>query len=120
MSPKTYFESVLKTRGYSTKTFRATKTAYYNHATELQKASHGVKYVQALRAKDMKTLREMLQAGLSPNACNEHSESIVHMTCRLGYTEVLKLLLEFGCNVQVVDDYGRNPLHVRSLQILNC
>jgi hypothetical protein len=52
-----------------------------------------------------------LEVGLSPNAANEHGESVVHMTCRLGHTDCLKVLIEHGCSLQVADDTGRTPLH---------
>jgi ankyrin repeat protein len=53
----------------------------------------------------------MLDAGLSPNPCNNFGESLVHMVCRRGDHKLLRILLEAGCSLQVTDDYGRTPLH---------
>jgi len=111
VSPQAYFDSMVKTRGYSAATFLSLETAYHNKPTPIQVASHGVKLSESIRSNNLEALRRFLDAGLSPNACNEFGESIVHMVCRLGHAECLKVLLEHGCIVQVCDDYGRNPLH---------
>jgi len=53
-----------------------------------------------------------MQAGISPNPCNAYGESLVHMVCRRGDHELLKMLLvDVGTSIQVSDDYGRTPLH---------
>ena len=59
----------------------------------------------------MMDLRQMLQAGLSPNACNQHGESLLHMVCRHGKTELFRILVAFDVDLQVCDDYGRTPMH---------
>ena len=56
-------------------------------------------------------LRQMLQAGLSPNACNQHGESILHMICRHGKADLFRILIAFDVDLQVCDDYGRTPMH---------
>jgi Ankyrin repeats (many copies) len=33
------------------------------------------------------------------------------MVCRLGSLELLQVMLDAGCDVQISDDYGRTPLH---------
>jgi ankyrin repeat protein len=52
-----------------------------------------------------------MDAGISPNPCNNFGESLVHMVCRRGDHKLLRVLLEAGCSLQVTDDYGRTPLH---------
>jgi hypothetical protein len=52
-----------------------------------------------------------MDAGVSPNPCNNFGESLVHMVCRRGDHKLLRVLLESGCSLQVTDDYGRTPLH---------
>jgi ankyrin repeat protein len=56
-------------------------------------------------------LNEILQSGISPNPCNMYGESLLHMLCRRGEHEILKVMLHNGSIVQVADDYGRTPLH---------
>ena len=52
----------------------------------------------------------MLGSGLSPNACNEHGESLLHMVCRHGKTDLFRVLLAFDVDLQQTDDYGRTPV----------
>ena len=52
----------------------------------------------------------MLEAGLSPNACNEHGESLLHMVCRHGKVDLFRILLAFDVDLQQTDDYGRTPV----------
>ena len=33
------------------------------------------------------------------------------MVCRRGDYDILKLFMDYGCNVQICDDFGRTPLH---------
>lgn len=49
----------------------------------------------------------MLEAGLSPNACNQHGESILHMTCRHGKVDLFRVLIAFDVDLQQTDDHGR-------------
>jgi hypothetical protein len=64
-----------------------------------------------VRGSDSSVLRRLLDAGLSPNPCNKHGESMIHMVSRRGDHKLLRILLEAGCSLQVTDDYGRTPLH---------
>ncbi len=102
---------MLKSRGYSDQHYCSLEGGYYCKPTDLQKASYGMKLIQAVRTSDSKLLRKLLNAGLSPNPCNAFGESIIHMVCRRGDVALLKIFLENGCSVQVSDDFGRTPLH---------
>ena len=53
----------------------------------------------------------MLEAGLSPNACNQHGESLLHMVCRHGKVELFRILVAFDVDIQQTDDYGRTAMH---------
>lgn len=79
--------------------------------TPLQEASYGLYVIEVVRDGNITALRELMNAGLSPNACNRHSESLVHMASRWGKPDVLRVLMEFSCEVQVADSRGRTPLH---------
>ena len=45
------------------------------------------------------------------SACNRFSESIVHMACRRSDFEVAEYIIRNGGDCNIVDDYGRTPLH---------
>ena len=52
-----------------------------------------------------------MEMGLSPNACNQHGESLVHTVCRHSNIDHFRVLLELGVDVQQTDDYGRTAMH---------
>jgi ankyrin repeat protein len=101
----------MEERGYSTKLYCSLEGGYYCRPTPLQQASYGSAVSKAIRSSDGPTLRKMLEAGVSPNPCNNFGESLVHMVCRRGDHKLLRILLEAGCSLQVTDDYGRTPMH---------
>lgn len=45
------------------------------------------------------------------SACNQYSESIVHMACRRAELDVVEFVLQNGGDITIVDDFGRTPLH---------
>ena len=53
----------------------------------------------------------MISAGLSPNACNAHGESLLHMVCRRGNMPLFQVLMDAGVDLQQTDDYGRTCFH---------
>lgn len=48
---------------------------------------------------------------ISMSACNRFSESVVHIACRRASFEVADYVLSNGGDCNIVDDYGRTPLH---------
>lgn len=113
-SPQIYLDEIRKSRGYSSKRYNTLQTGYYNKPTEYQKASYDVYMIGLVKRKDEESdidLNARLQSGISPNPCNMHGESLLHMICRRGDYKLLQILLNNGCCTQVADDYGRTPLH---------
>lgn len=71
-----------------------------------------VEVVKAARAGDTASLRKLHQDGNSLQCCNRFGESLIHMLCRRGELEPVKLLTEeANVSFRVRDDYGRTPLH---------
>lgn len=110
-SPQAFLDKELKARGYSTKKYVSLEGGYYSRPTLLQKASFGSRMNQAIITSDAPLLRRLLDAGLSPNPCNDFGESLIHRIARRGDHKLLTVLLEKGCCLQIADDYGRTPLH---------
>ncbi|KAL3936578.1 MAG: hypothetical protein SGBAC_008131 [Bacillariaceae sp.] len=110
-TPQGFLEAALEERGYPTEKYVTIESGYYCRPTDLQKASYGTRMNEAILKSDDKLLRRLLNAGLSPNPCNDFGESLVHRICRRGDGNLLGVLLEHGCSLQVADDYGRTPLH---------
>jgi hypothetical protein len=111
LSPQTFLDRLLKSRGYSTNNFCSLDGGYYCQPTALQKASYGLRVIEAVRTSDPKLLKTILDCGLSPNPCNQFGESVVHMVCRRGDLKLLRTLVNAGCSLQVTDDFGRTCLH---------
>lgn len=87
------------------------KTSYSKSPSPLQKASYDVYLIGLVRKNDIENFKQIVESGISPNACNDYKESIVHTVCRRSRKEMLESLLEHGATLQVCDDYGRTPLH---------
>lgn len=111
MSPQAFLDVLINARGYSTRRYRTLQTGYHSNPTAFQQASYNLYLVKMIRGKNIDKLRSVIQAGISPNPCNAYGESLVHMVCRRGDHEFLRMLLECGTSIQVSDDYGRTPLH---------
>lgn len=111
LSPQVYLDGLLNSRGHSIKRYEALKSAYHNKPTPLQKASYDIYVVDIVKRRDAAALREVLASGISQNPCNNFSESFASLACRRGSSEILKVLLEAGCDIQIADDYGRTCLH---------
>ena len=111
MSPQAYLDVMIHARGYSTRRYRTLQTGYYSKPTAYQQASYHVNLVKIVRNHDVEAFREILQSGISPNPCNSFGESLLHMVCRRGDSDLLEIMLEVGSSVQIADDYGRTPLH---------
>lgn len=110
-SPQLFLMAILESRGYSMEEFMTLETAYHNTPTPLQEASYGGHIIDVVRRGGEEELRELMSTGLSPNACNLHGESLIHMACRRGESGCLNVLVEYGATLEIADDNGRTPLH---------
>jgi hypothetical protein len=108
LSPQDYLDGMVHSRGYSNERYSALSTGYYNRPSPLQLASYGVYVIDLIQCNDIESMKDVLDLGLSPNACNGFNQSIVHTTCRLSNIDMLSILLQYGCTVH---DFGRTPLH---------
>lgn len=111
LSPQAYLDAMIEARGYSTTRYSALNTAYYNKPTVLQQASYHPHLIALATSGNIKQLRKMMESGISLNPCNSHRESFVHLLCRKGLHECLRILVELGSDLRVSDHYGRTPLH---------
>lgn len=90
----------------------AAKFEDFRKPSENDISSYDVEIVRAIRSNNLARLKELYLEGRSMNACNQFGESLVHMVCRRGDTEILKFMIE-EANVcfKIKDDFGRNPFH---------
>lgn len=86
--------------------------SFFSKPDEKDITSYDLGLVNAIRAKDIDTLRALHKEGKSMNACNRFGESLLHMCCRRGDVELVKFLVEeIGVRTNIKDDYGRTPMH---------
>jgi hypothetical protein len=113
MTPQQYLDNLLQTRGYSRKRYMTLGTAYHNDPTKLQLASFDGQIMKMIlrRYQDEEAFRATLASGISPNACNQYGESLIHKVCRRGDCGLLDIFVECGADLQISDAAGRTPMH---------
>jgi len=80
--------------------------------TDDQKQSYAHDVINAVKAQDIEALRKWKEEGRILQAANRFGESLLHMACRRGFTNVVKFFIEeAGLNLWIRDDFGRTPLH---------
>jgi ankyrin repeat protein len=85
---------------------------FFSQVTEDQMAAYSTDVVTATRNNDIATLRELSAQGKALDCFNRFGESLLHLACRRGCTEIVEFLLEQpGVCLRIVDDCGRTPLH---------
>jgi hypothetical protein len=107
--PAKFLYNLLRSRGYSSDIIEARKTRPKPSQKLLD--DYNCTFLEAVRMSDIQTIKSLYKQGVSMNACNQFSESILHHACRRSSYKVVKLMIKYGADVNVVDDYGRSPLH---------
>jgi len=87
-------------------------TNFFVHHTQEQINAYDMEVIRAVRSQDIDQLRSMHKAGRTLQCANRFGESLIHMACRRGFTDVVRFLVdEANVSIKVRDDYGRTPLH---------
>lgn len=115
MSPDAYFHIIFESRlGFIPK-LRPTlsfEAGFFPEITEENLAAYDMDVVRATRDEDISTLRCFHSDGRPLRCCNRFGESLLHMACRRGFTDMVKFFVEeAGLSVRVTDDCGRTPMH---------
>jgi hypothetical protein len=110
-SPQEFLDDLLESRGYSTKTYNALDTAYYNEGTPLQLASYNTHTLEVIKDNNATRMQELLSCGISASACNPFNESFLHAVCRRNSLDLFNIMMQYNCSVQVCDDFGKTALH---------
>jgi hypothetical protein len=75
-------------------------------------AGHTLEVTSAAREDNLVLLQKLHHEGKSLQCCNRYGESLVHIVCRRGSSDVLRFLIEEAkVSVTIRDDVGRNPMH---------
>lgn len=109
VSPADFAIEQLQNNGVGMK--RATSLPFLK-PTEDMIAAYKIETIAAVREENLEKLRNMYQAGEQLMCCNRFGESLIHMACRRGCTEIVRFLVrEAKVSLLLRDDYGRTPLH---------
>jgi ankyrin repeat protein len=74
--------------------------------------AYGFEALDAVRKRDMEKLKQFHTEGRPLKCSNRFGESILHLACRKGFTDVVDFLINTAqVPLWVKDDFGRNPLH---------
>ena len=112
VSPVAFLRSLLKNADSLSPQNQSYDGSFFTKPREKEIASYDMEMVDAIRSRDIDKLREFHKEGKSLNACNRFGESLLHMCCRRGDTDLVKFLVEeIGVRINVKDDFGRTPLH---------
>ena len=110
--PQDVLMSLVEQQGHGELTrIKSEDAGYDTMPSPLQLSSFGTQVVHAVHTDDVEMLGKLLDCGLSPNPCNQFRDSIVDLVCKRNNVAIFKCLLEHGCDIRVVDGFGRTPLH---------
>jgi ankyrin repeat protein len=102
---------ILSQEGYTTDTV-ASMSAVSSCLTPERIENYHHETIALVQSRNINQLRENYKTGQCTNPCNRFGESLLHMACRRGFTEVASFFVqEAQQDVRVRDDYGRTPLH---------
>lgn len=112
-NPQDLLLNYLREDGYKAYTRKSsTLSNFFLEITPEQIEAYSTELVKAIRDRNISFLREMHQAGKTLQCSNRFGESLLHMACRRGYTDVVRFLIkEAQVSLRVKDDFGRTPLH---------
>mmetsp|Transcript_12807 Transcript_12807/g.19396 ORF Transcript_12807/g.19396 Transcript_12807/m.19396 type:complete len:459 (-) Transcript_12807:109-1485(-) len=113
MSPHHMIQYAVRHNGFEPKELPALSLDdFFLEPTDEHLEAYDINVLNAVHDKDINALRKMLKDGKTLQCCNRFGESLIHMVCRRGFTEIAEFLIrEAGVSVRVRDDCGRTPLH---------
>lgn len=113
MSPHDIIRHAVRHNGFEPKELPALSLdGFFLEPTDEHMEAYDTTVLNAVHDQDIDALRTMLNQGKTLQCCNRFGESLIHMVCRRGFTEIAEFLIrEAGVSVRVRDDCGRTPLH---------
>ena len=91
---------------------RVSSDSYFLTYTPKQLEAYTTEKVNAVQTNDVNKLRSLLHSGETMQASNRFGESMLHTSCRRGFTSIVEFFIqEAKVNVRVRDDMGRTPMH---------
>ena len=113
VDPKLLLKSIIESYGVSSEPRPYTSLkGFFATMTEANVAAYDMETVSAIRKGSLDDVRKLHEAGKILVACNKFGESIIHLACRHGKTDIVEFLMfEAGNSPSVICDSGRTPMH---------
>jgi hypothetical protein len=113
VDPKLLLKSIIESHGASSEPRPyASLKGFFATMTEANVAAYDMETVTAIRKGVLDDVRKLHEAGKNLVACNQFGESIIHLACRHGKTDIVEFLMfHAGSSPRVICDSGRTPMH---------
>jgi hypothetical protein len=113
VDPKLLLKSIIESHGVSPEPRpHASLTGFFATMTEANVAAYDMETVSAIRKGVLDDVRKLHEAGKNLVACNQFGESVIHLACRHGKTDIVEFLMfQAGSSPRVICDSGRTPMH---------
>ena len=110
MSPVLFLTNTFKEYGLKVESSR--DKAYFVQPTPEMIEAYDKDVIRAIRERSIEKLKKFHNDGKDMQCCNRFGESLIHMACRNGLTDIVKFLVKDAkVSLHARDDYGRTPLH---------
>jgi ankyrin repeat protein len=110
--PSFFVQSIFKEHGFSQDDITARAMQKFLKPTPEVTKYYTMEVTKAVRGNDIDKLRELHASGAVLDCCNKFGDSLVHIACRRGHTEIVRFLVEeVKVSVHFLDDLERNALH---------
>jgi ankyrin repeat protein len=111
-NPVDFIKKAIKEKGYNVVVEMSTTSDLFHSPTDEEISSYTQDVLKVVRERDLDKLRSYVQEGRNLQCCNRFGESLIHLACRRGFTDVVKFLVEeANCTLYVRDDFGRTAMH---------
>ena len=111
ISPQDHLIVILNERGYDTR-LTSSMTEITSNVTQERTKTYQHDLIALVRGRNVEELAGKYADGECVNPCNQFGESLLHMACRRGFTDVASFYIN-DCeeSIRIRDDYGRTPVH---------
>jgi len=69
-------------------------------------------WFKAAASGDEEVLKQALNQGIDVNIKDEHENTALHLATKHAHLDAMRLLIEFGADINAQNDYLSTPLHV--------
>jgi hypothetical protein len=112
INPSDYVRCAFKANGFAVDEVQSKTGAVFIEPTKEMIDAYQPELLNCVRRRDIEGLKKLHEVGRLINCCNKFGESLLHLACRRGFTNIVKYLIEVvKVNLNIRDDYLRTPLH---------